>query len=978
MIRFLPRAFALGGLLVLVGAVLPGPPLLLAQAFDPGRMSRPDSVRALVLDRVRDQVANDAELDLDSASVEIGQDQPVEQSGIATGSSPEAPPQLPVGADSIMEALVRIEGFSAASYQGSRADFYAESRRLVLWGTSESRAVFSGQGVLLEADSSITYEDVQGRVRTSGRSDFTPSTGDPLQSELLIYDLVEGRGTALEAETTYSQGAGAQWIIRGNLDSVEQDRLFGSSTRFTTCDLPDPHSYFQANDLKVIGGQVLVARSVRMYIDDVPIFWLPFMAQNLGSGRASGILTPGFSVNDIVRTSSGYNRRVSNLGYYWAMSEYSDMSMALDWWSNNYVALESGARYQWARRFLNGSVNVKRYWRDTGRKELGLDTNHRWEISQRTSVRASGRFISSSSFVRQHSFDPREMVSTVDSDANLNRRFDWGQLTVGSSRKQYLNEERTETTLPSGSFSLSTLTFFGAPAESARWYNNLSVNGSMNWNRRMSERELQPDNTFSFGSGSEVRTGGSARGGMSLGDLSLRGSFTTRETVFQNVPGHFFLSEEKVDGLELLQGTGDFHSGTASWSGGLSFQQGLIGSTTLTPSVSIEGSMLSVDSIPEAREFVAGQKRIRSGVSLQTDIYGFYPGFRRFEAVRHKLTPTASWSYAPEVLPTELQSRVFGPTSARAQNSFTIGLNQTWEAKRSPEEVEAGASDSLEVAVSSTNGGGLGRPPPSENVVLLGLNTNAISYDLIEADSTGNFIDGFKTLTLTNRVVSDYLRGLKLSFAHKLFDDSARKEGGPREFSPHLSKLSLGFSLDNESGLFRALGSLLSMMGADPEAEPAPQPESEVVEPALRGVPDSPLDQISGFNSDRVIPGDDPPETRAPLESLEMDFNYSLNRPRGSERGSRLRAQMIQSGLSFAPSENWTVEWATSYDVEARRFNDHVVNLRRDLHEWEARFGFVQTATGNWSFQFEVALRANEDLRFDYRQRSLDANRGRF
>ena len=61
MIHFLPRALALGGLLVLVGAVLPGHPSLLAQAFDPGEMSRPDSVRALVLDRIREQVANDAE-----------------------------------------------------------------------------------------------------------------------------------------------------------------------------------------------------------------------------------------------------------------------------------------------------------------------------------------------------------------------------------------------------------------------------------------------------------------------------------------------------------------------------------------------------------------------------------------------------------------------------------------------------------------------------------------------------------------------------------------------------------------------------------------------------------------------------------------------------------------------------------------------------------------------------------------------------
>ena len=32
----------------------------------------------------------------------------------------------------------------------------------------------------------------------------------------------------------------------------------------------------------------------------------------------------------------------------------------------------------------------------------------------------------------------------------------------------------------------------------------------------------------------------------------------------------------------------------------------------------------------------------------------------------------------------------------------------------------------------------------------------------------------------------------------------------------------------------------------------------------------------------------------------------------------------------------------------------------------------MQTATGNWSFRFEVSLTDNRDLKFDYRQRNLD------
>jgi len=79
---------------------------------------------------------------------------------------------------------------------------------------------------------------------------------------------------------------------------------------------------------------------------------------------------------------------------------------------------------------------------------------------------------------------------------------------------------------------------------------------------------------------------------------------------------------------------------------------------------------------------------------------------------------------------------------------------------------------------------------------------------------------------------------------------------------------------------------------------------------------------------------------------------------------------MIQSSLSFTPTENWEVSWQTSYDIVDGSFNDHLVRLTRSLHRWEAYFDFSQTATGNWSFRFEVALTDQQDLHFDYSQRS--------
>jgi hypothetical protein len=51
-----------------------------------------------------------------------------------------------------------------------------------------------------------------------------------------------------------------------------------------------------------------------------------------------------------------------------------------------------------------------------------------------------------------------------------------------------------------------------------------------------------------------------------------------------------------------------------------------------------------------------------------------------------------------------------------------------------------------------------------------------------------------------------------------------------------------------------------------------------------------------------------------------------------------------------------------------------MIRLTRDLHRWEAYFDFRQTATGNWSFRFEVSLTDQDNLHFDYNQRNTQGS----
>jgi len=99
---------------------------------------------------------------------------------------------------------------------------------------------------------------------------------------------------------------------------------------------------------------------------------------------------------------------VSNIGFYWAMSDYTDATMALDWFSGNFTSLTGSVQYNWLKQFMKGSVNFREFWKDEGGTNWALDTNHDWRIDERTSFRASARVTSdnSNSFIRRNSFDP--------------------------------------------------------------------------------------------------------------------------------------------------------------------------------------------------------------------------------------------------------------------------------------------------------------------------------------------------------------------------------------------------------------------------------------------------------------------------------------------------------------------------------------------------------------------------------------------
>ncbi|MBR9990551.1 MAG: LPS-assembly protein LptD [Gemmatimonadetes bacterium] len=882
------------------------------------------------------------------------------------GGQPAALPSR-IERDSIMSLLLGIGGYIGTEYSADSANYTAATSRLVLRGVPK----VAREGNQLVADSSITYSQLLAIACGYGNPVLhAAGQAEPMASDTVCFDVERQIGRAPGASTRVQEGA--TWNVRCDAYFMG-DKLYCHDAIFTDCDLPYPHHHydFRAAELKAIRENVVVGRSVTMRFGGVPVFWLPFFVQSLSQGRRSGILMPRFGINDIARNSSRYNRRIEDVGFYWAINDYMGAELAMDWYSGNWTGLRGSFDYNWMRRFLRGGLTYRQFWKEEGGREFTLASQNRWQPDERTSLALTANY-ATSSFVSQRTFDPRELNRSIDSNGSIQRRFDWGNASVGLSRKQYLSNNTVQSQLPSFRLSVSPLTLFEAAPGDERWFSNLTWSGS--GDMRIDRRDVDAINPNpATQSTRDLSSSVSSR--LNLGRLSWGQnlSFTEQTAEARLVPGDTVI---ELDGASAQRGR---------WSTNLSFEQRLIATSTITPSVSLSGEYLRNDSTGQS--FVTSPTRVDFSSSVRLEMYGFWPGFGPFERLRHKVSPSFAYGYSPAMRVDSLQRSIFG-AGVTEQNRITVGLSQTFEAKYRPRPDDRTAGevtpdDTAGIAVDSagvpldtaerTGGQAASRTPgvgdtlggvlltrreQVATVSLLEVSTEALVYDFVRARDDYGLVN----TQIRNTLRSDLLRGLQMSVTHDLFSASTDSVGDvSRSFAPHLRDVNASFSINGNSWLFRILrlgsrdtvstqtGGVALQQGEESEGGPAvDRTESEygMIGTSRRTAVGGPKGAVGAWNA---------------------SINYSLFRPRVDAAGAS-ENQMVRGNVSFQPTENWTLRWTTGYSITTTEFSDHVLTLTRTLHDWDANFDFVKAQNGNFSFQFRVHLRANPDVKLDYQQ----------
>ena len=380
------------------------------------------------------------------------------------------------------------QGFA---YQATYMRYYEVGDSLLLQG----QARVSHKGAELEAAEIVFRRDldqVEARavLDSLGRVVGRPvlRKGDQtLRGERILYNLSTEQGTILKGKIHRDKGFYAGHLIQTR-SSTEFHVHQGS---YTTCDADPPHFDFYSPRIKVIAGDMAVARPVYFRIKERRLLWIPFYVFSLREDRQSGILTPSFGQRTLRFGARQSEWELRNLGYYLAPNDYWDLSLAAD------LRQRSGwlgrARLNYSARYrFRGHVRTQFENRQDGRtasRNWRLEFRHSQELGRDASLRADGTFQSNNSFAQDNSASLQDRLNrTLRSNLSYSRRWrgSGNSLSLKASQTKYLDTERFSTVLPELSLRKSRKPIWGqAPRGQSRqnrqnlpWYSRIYYDGN--------------------------------------------------------------------------------------------------------------------------------------------------------------------------------------------------------------------------------------------------------------------------------------------------------------------------------------------------------------------------------------------------------------------------------------------------------------------------------------------------------------------
>lgn len=272
------------------------------------------------------------------------------------------------------------------------------------------------KNVFLYGEAKLTYKDLKldaGRIRINQDTQILEAYGIPdslnegkfVQTPLMYQGNDKYEGARLTYNFKTQQGsvsmgfseAEVGYYFGEKIKKVTSEVLFIKNGVYTTSvDREDPEYYFLSPKMKVIPNDKVIAQSVFLYIEGVPVFWLPFGVFPNRTGRSSGLIPPTFG------DDATYGKYLSRIGYFWAINDYTDLTLTGSYFTKGRTDLYGRFRYVSKYNYsgeLSGGYSRIRLGESTdignpNSDAWGLNIIHNQQINPTTRLDATMSFAS--------------------------------------------------------------------------------------------------------------------------------------------------------------------------------------------------------------------------------------------------------------------------------------------------------------------------------------------------------------------------------------------------------------------------------------------------------------------------------------------------------------------------------------------------------------------------------------------------------
>lgn len=205
----------------------------------------------------------------------------------------------------------------------------------------------------------------------TGKPHFTQGE-QSFDAKEIGYNFDTKRGLIKEAFT--SQGEVYLHAEVAKKDSNEM--IYVKNAKFTTCTDPDhPHFYIQTTRGKIVKDKVVVTGPAIFKIADIPTpIMLPFSYFPNEKGKSSGLILPQYG------EISPYGFFLKGLGYYFAINNKMDLTIAGDIYTSLSFGVRAAFRYNQRYKF-NGEISAGFSQFQFGDPEIGKEFNPRRDFS---------------------------------------------------------------------------------------------------------------------------------------------------------------------------------------------------------------------------------------------------------------------------------------------------------------------------------------------------------------------------------------------------------------------------------------------------------------------------------------------------------------------------------------------------------------------------------------------------------------------